>query len=154
MMLLCLGVTLLVWADQLTKVAIRATLAPSQSRAIIPGVLHLTYVQNTGAAFGLFRGHPGIFVCFSIVIAIWLIVELLKSPRHAWPMTLSLMLILSGAVGNLLDRWRFGYVVDFIDVRVWPVFNLADSMITCGVAFLLLMQTGWLRRRTRSTTSS
>ena len=147
-------VSFLVWADQLTKVAIRATLAPAQSRPVIPSLLHLTYVQNTGAAFGLFRGHPGIFVCFSLVVAIWLIVELLKSPRRAGMLTVGLVLILSGAVGNLLDRWRFGYVVDFIDVRVWPVFNLADSMITCGVALLILTQTGWLRRRRKRPASS
>ena len=103
---------------------------------LLPGVLHLTYVQNTGAAFGLFRGCAGLFIALAVVIAGWVSVELSQRP-HPTLGRVGLSLILGGAVGNLIDRARLGSVIDFIDLRVWPVFNLADSAITIGVGLLL-----------------
>jgi len=139
-------VVLTVVADQLTKFVIRSCLDPTQSVPVIPSVLHLTYVQNTGAAFGLFRGHPGVFLLLSVIVATWIVLELWRKRPHAWLTEVGLALILGGAIGNVLDRLRFGYVIDFIDVRVWPVFNLADSVITIGVGLLLwraLRQRKW-----------
>ena len=132
--------------DQLAKFAIRSCLHPTQSIPVIPSVLHLTYVQNTGAAFGLFRGHPGVFLLLSVVVAAWIVLELVRRRPHARSTEVGLALILGGAIGNVVDRLRFGYVIDFLDVRVWPVFNLADSAITIGVALLLLGQFGLFRR--------
>jgi len=130
-------VAVTVGGDQLAKHVVRASLDPTQSIPVIPSVLHLTYVQNTGAAFGIFQGYTGAFVLVSVGVAAWVFMELLHTRTHPWPSELGLALILSGAIGNLIDRLRFGYVVDFIDLRVWPVFNLADSAITIGVALLL-----------------
>lgn len=135
---------LTVVGDQASKAVIRSSLSPTQSVPVIPAVLHLTYVQNTGAAFGLFRGYSSVFVLVSVMIAAWILMELMRRRHRPWLIQLGLSLILGGAIGNLVDRVRLGYVVDFIDVRVWPVFNLADSAITVGVG-LLLWST--LRRR-------
>lgn len=125
--------------DQLTKWLVRTSLSPAQSVPILPGILHLTYVHNTGAAFSVFQGQAKALTVFSVVIAAWLIRELRRPPRPheraVAPWTLAL--ILGGTVGNLIDRLWFGHVIDFIDVRVWPVFNVADSAITIGVAWLI-----------------
>lgn len=117
---------------------------------LIPSVLHLTYVQNTGAAFGLWRGSCGVFVLVSVIIAAWVLMELMQRRYRRWPIPLGLSLILGGALGNLIDRVRVGYVIDFLDVRVWPVFNVADSAISVGVGLLLLSQTVFRRRRRRA----
>ena len=133
-----LVVALILLIDRLTKQAIQSQCAPAQSLPLIPHVLHLTYVQNTGAAFGLFRGHTEWFIVFSVAVAAWIIRELRQGPAQNWRTACALALILGGAMGNLIDRLRYGYVVDFIDVRIWPVFNIADSAITVGVTWLLI----------------
>lgn len=136
--------------DQLAKWIVRTSFAPQQSLPLLPGVLHLTYVRNSGAAFSLFQGQVAWLSVVSVLVAGWIGWELLRHPRHAPPPHESLVggraglplsslgLILGGAIGNLVDRLRFGYVEDFIDLRVWPVFNVADSAITVGVALLIL----------------
>jgi len=142
-----LTAALIVGSDQATKLLIRASLAPAQSVPILSPVLHLTYVQNTGAAFGLFRGYPGVFVVLALLVAAWIVRELGRTRPTGWEVQASLGLILGGAVGNLIDRVRFGYVVDFIDLRVWPVFNVADASITIGVSLLLIQQLGLFKRK-------
>lgn len=125
---------LTVAGDQLSKWIVRSAFLPQQSLPILPGVLHLTYARNTGAAFSLFQGQAAALVIISVIVAGWIGWELLRHPRRA--PVLPLGMILGGAIGNLIDRLRFGYVEDFIDLRVWPVFNVADSAITLGVAWL------------------
>ena len=142
-------VALTLAGDQATKLLICASLDPADSIPLIPSVLHLTYVQNTGAAFGLWRGYRGVFVLVSVIIAAWVFLELLQRRDRRWPIPLGLSLVLGGALGNLVDRVRVGYVIDFLDVRVWPVFNVADSAISVGVGLLLLSQTVFWRRRSR-----
>lgn len=125
--------------DQLTKWLVRTSLSTTQSVPILPGILHLTYVHNTGAAFSVLQGQAKALTVFSVVIAVWLIKELRRQPlphqRGSTPWALAL--ILGGTLGNLIDRLWFGHVIDFIDVRVWPVFNVADSAITIGVTWLI-----------------
>lgn len=128
--------------DQLAKWIVRTSFAPHQSLPLLPGVLHLTYVRNSGAAFSLFQGQVAWLSVVSVLVAGWIGWELLRHEslvggRAGLPLS-SLGLILGGAIGNLVDRLRFGYVEDFIDLRVWPVFNVADSAITVGVALLIL----------------
>lgn len=109
--------------------------------AIIDNWLELTYIRNTGVAFGLFEGVPQLFTITSIVIvaaAIWLYLKHVPED-HGW-LALSLGLIVGGAIGNVIDRIRFGYVVDFVktlDGR-FPVFNIADSCIVVGVALMAI----------------
>ncbi len=129
------GFTVLV--DQLTKWIVRTTFLPQHSLPILPGIFHLTYVRNTGAAFSLFQGQGPILILVSVGVASWMAWELLRRPHATRQTPAVLGLILGGAVGNLIDRLRFGYVEDFIDLRVWPVFNVADSAITIGVVWLI-----------------
>ena len=129
------GVVLL--ADQLSKHLLLASFPPGHSLPLIPGLLHLTYVQNTGAAFGLLKGQQVLFIGLALLVLGWIAWELLTKPSVPPLMAWGCGLILGGAVGNLIDRLRWGYVVDFIDVRIWPVFNLGDSAITIGVGLLI-----------------
>ncbi len=142
------GIAFLIFAvDQFTKWAVIRCFEPGQSVPLIPGLLHLTYVQNTGAAFGLLRGMTPFLIVLSLAVTAWILWELrgsgaavgdARSDALSHVRLWGLSLVLGGAIGNLVDRIVRGYVVDFIDVRVWPVFNVADTAITVGVAFLLL----------------
>ena len=129
------GLTLI--GDQLTKYLVAASFAPGDSLPLLRPILHLTYVQNTGAAFGLFKDQQALFIGMSLLVIAWLIRESVARPPKNSLVMWSYALILGGAAGNLIDRLRFGYVVDFLDLRVWPVFNIGDSAITLGVTLLL-----------------
>lgn len=127
--------------DQLSKAIIRATLAPGQS---VPqdGWVRLTHVTNTGAAFGLFPDQSFVLLITTLVGVAAIVMYYLYPPVDTPFLTMSLGLQLGGAMGNLVDRVFQGHVTDFLDFRVWPVFNLADSAIVVGVivlaGFLLL----------------
>jgi len=126
--------------DQLTKAAVSARLFLGEPVPVLGDVARLTLVHNTGAAFGLF---PGSRLPFIVVSTLAIAVVLYLFSREAYrglPQRLLLGCILGGAIGNLLDRIRLGWVVDFIDVGLgsarWPVFNVADSAVTVGVILL------------------
>jgi len=132
--------------DVVTKAYIVATLFLHESFAVIEGFFNITYVRNPGAAFGFLAGtSPGFRFFFFIAITLAVIGMILyyiwKSHDKEIFETFSLSLILSGALGNMIDRVRFGEVIDFIDVHVgsyhWPAFNVADSAISVGAAFLI-----------------
>ena len=130
-------------ADRLSKALIQQFLEPSDSIQVIPGVLHITHTTNTGGAFGLFQNVPWLFAIASIGVSVAIIVGASKVPRTSTAVALGL--ILGGALGNLVDRLAggidfSGHVVDFIDFRIWPVFNLADSAIVIGVVLLIFQQ--------------
>jgi signal peptidase II len=144
---LALGVSLLLAFDQATKALVASRLVPGESIEILPGVLHFTLVHNTGMAFGLLSGSDIPFK--SVVVTLLSLAALaaviyyaLKSPRGETMTHLGLTFILGGALGNILDRARLGYVIDFVDVFYrdahWPAFNVADSSICVGVGLLLL----------------
>ena len=124
--------------DQITKTCVRTALAPSQSLPVLGNFFYLTLVENKGIAFGLFRdGDRVLFLLITLSIVALAVTGLMaRSLRLATEAALGL--ILGGALGNWLDRIRFGAVVDFLDFRVWPVFNLADTAITVGVGIFLL----------------
>lgn len=129
--------------DQVSKAAISSKLSPGQSIPIIKNILHLTFVKNTGAAFGLFKNSIYFFIAVSVIAVVIIGVILLKAIRNEnffgdFLFNFSLILIMSGALGNLIDRVSLRYVIDFIDVRIWPVFNFADSSITIGTALLII----------------
>lgn len=133
---LCIILVLLI--DQVSKVFISSKLSLGQSIPIIKNALHITFVKNTGAAFGLFKNSTYFFIGVSVTAIIIIGAMLIKSIRNKGLLDIGLILIMSGALGNLIDRVRFGYVIDFIDFRVWPVFNIADSAITIGTALLII----------------
>ncbi len=129
-------VVLAIIIDRFSKFLCQRYLAPLGSVPLIEGVFHLTYVQNTGAAFGMFQGANWLFIPVIVLTAAFLI-YLMWTLRYAGDfMRLSIALILGGALGNLMDRVMLGYVVDFLDFRVWPVFNIADSCIVIGSILL------------------
>ena len=123
--------------DQAVKALVLRTLPPDASVPLIPGVLSLTYVRNTGIAFGLLSGVPLAVTVLAALTVVFLIVynegHWLRDPLSR----AAAGLLLGGAAGNLSDRFRLGYVVDYLDLRVWPVFNLADTAVVCGGALLL-----------------
>jgi signal peptidase II len=121
--------------DQATKFLALRFLQLNTPVPLIKNFLNLTLVHNRGAAFGIFQNQLFLFVLVSL-FAIGLIFYNLKNKTNSIILKLSLSLILGGAVGNLIDRLRFGFVVDFLDLRVWPVFNFADSMITIAALVL------------------
>ncbi len=128
-------VLLVLGVDQLTKFLVRTYMEVGES---VPedGIIRLTYIQNTGSAFGLFASQT-LVLTIAAAVGVGLIVYfLVKGGGASTLLSVSLVLQLGGAIGNLIDRLAFGYVVDFADLRVWPIFNVADSSITIG--FLLL----------------
>jgi signal peptidase II len=133
--------------DQATKAAITARMTLGESIPVIPGLLHFTLVRNTGMAFGLLSGIDVPYKSFLMTAGALLALAAvayyaLRSPQRERLTQLVLILILGGATGNILDRVRLGYVVDFVDVFYrdshWPAFNVADASISIGVGLLLL----------------
>jgi len=127
--------------DRLTKAQIASTFMPGESRLIVPHLFYLTYVQNTHGAFGLFGDRMWLLIGIGVVVLGVFYVVFRESAAQSLLVRIALGTIVGGALGNMIDRLQRHFVVDFIDVRVWPVFNLADSFITIGVALLLLAGT-------------
>ena len=147
----------IVLTDQATKAIVVRSMRLGQSIPILPGYLDLTFVLNPGAAFSLLATLPErirnpFFILISVAAAILIVVYHARHLVGHRLATVSLGLILGGAVGNLIDRIRYGVVVDFLDAHVhqyhWPVFNVADSAISVGVTLLLIeMLLEWRRER-------
>lgn len=124
--------------DQVTKVAVRQLLL-SGGNAPIPVVgdlVKLSYVENRGAAFGLFQNQTLFFIVVGVLVVGGILIGQRYIPTHQTSLILCLGMQLGGATGNLLDRLRYGHVFDFIELPYWPVFNVADSAIVVGVAIL------------------
>ncbi|MSQ15144.1 MAG: signal peptidase II [Dehalococcoidia bacterium] len=121
--------------DQFTKELVRDNMYPGQS--IPPDALvRITYVTNTGGAFGILQGQSLFILITTFVGVAAILMYYLFPPINSWLLTTALGLQFGGAIGNLIDRIRLGHVTDFFDFRVWPVFNVADSAIVTGVAVL------------------
>lgn len=125
--------------DQLTKLLIRQNFQIGQSVPIIKNILHLTYVTNTGSAFGLFRNFNSAFILFSIPVILFILHYLKKIKGNEKALLLAAGLLLGGTIGNLIDRLAYGHVIDFIDFRIWPVFNVADSAVTISIFLLIIL---------------
>jgi signal peptidase II len=137
-------------ADRITKVLAERHL-PGNPMELIPGVLDLRYTTNPGGAFGVFGGIPWLFVAISLGVVGVIVYASRRLPSAATAVGLGL--VLGGALGNLIDRairgpGFSGEVVDFVDLQIWPIFNLADSAIVIGAALLLV--TGLRREPTPS----
>ncbi len=126
--------------DQITKYWVVQTFSLEQTRPLLPGIFHLTYVTNTGAAFSLLSGKVEWLRWLSLGVSLVLIAVALFGPTlNLWDQ-LGYGLILGGAMGNGIDRFILGYVVDFLDFRLinFAVFNVADSFISIGIVCLLI----------------
>ena len=124
-------------ADQFSKIHVCRSLFLGQSVTVIKNIFHISLVHNTGIAFGIFKGKTPLFIILSVIVIIYVTLRsVLRAEQYLFSKHLAMGLILGGAFGNLLDRLRLGYVVDFLDFRIWPVFNIADSAITIGIILL------------------
>ncbi|MDP2904529.1 MAG: signal peptidase II [Methylovulum sp.] len=141
--------------DQASKLAIDANMQLYQSIALMPS-FNLTYVHNTGAAFSFLRDAGGwqrwLFAGIALVISVGITVWLTRLQKHETLLAAALSLVLGGAIGNLIDRLAYGYVIDFLDVYYgtwhWPAFNIADAAITLGVMLMLAESFGLGRPKT------
>lgn len=126
--------------DQLTKYLASTFLTKVPTVPLIEGVLHLTYVENTGAAFGMLKDAPWVFNTFSIIAIVGMSLYLYLGHASNKLYEISLALIISGGIGNMIDRLLIGFVVDFIDFRLirFAVFNGADSFVCVGAGIMVL----------------
>jgi signal peptidase II len=132
----------IVVADQLTKAWLTSALAPGASTPVIDDLVRLVFSQNRGGLFGLLQGNVYVFAVLSIVV-VGLIVAYHARSGHDPMLSVTLGLLLGGALGNLIDRVRLGYVVDFVDAGIgnlrWYTFNVADASISCAIVLLLIL---------------
>jgi signal peptidase II len=133
--------------DQWTKFAVEQRLALYQRVEVIHGFFNLTHVRNSGGAFGILSGEKGgagslLFVLVSLVAIGSLLFFFFRLKEHEGTLALSFSLVLGGAIGNLIDRFRYSEVVDFLDFHLfsfhWPAFNIADSAICIGIGLMAL----------------
>jgi signal peptidase II len=147
LLLLIISVAVIV-LDQVTKLAVLKSFRLGESIILFDGFFNLTYVRNTGAAFGILaEAHPDFRVPFFLLVPLIALSAIgyifRRIPDHDWKLAIALAMVVGGAIGNLIDRIAYGYVVDFLDFH-WkygyhfPAFNLADSAICVGVGILML----------------
>lgn len=123
--------------DQLSKYYISHSMVLHESVPIIPNVFHITYIINSGAAFGILENKRLLFIVIALFILAGGGYFYRKIPQQYRLFRFGLGLMGGGAIGNLIDRIATGYVIDFFDFRIWPVFNVADIAIVCGVATMI-----------------
>jgi signal peptidase II len=157
-LIIYLTAAIIVVLDQTSKYIIKSTMQLYDSFDVIGSFFKITYIENAGMAFGIQMGSRTVFVALSILAAIIVFIYLLRMPNEQFLFRFSLALIMGGAIGNLIDRIAVGRVVDFLDVEFfdislpafnflfidfpgysltrWPVFNVADSAVTCGMILI------------------
>ncbi|HHX51101.1 MAG TPA: signal peptidase II [Clostridia bacterium] len=135
--MLIAGVVLVILlADQVSKYLVQIFLSPGETVPVIQNIFHFTYVQNPGAAFGILAHRTYFFIVMALLVILLIVIFFRQIDHRHLYLRLGLALALGGALGNLVDRLRFGHVIDFLDFRFWPVFNLADTAIVVGVGLL------------------
>ncbi len=142
--------------DQWTKMLVRVNIPYGEIWSPwdwLTPIARIIYWTNTGAAFGMLQKFGGVFTLLAMIVAVVIIFYFPRIPESDWPLRLALGLQLGGAVGNLIDRLTHGNVTDFISVGTFPVFNIADASITCGV-IILLIGVWWTDRQERARAKS
>lgn len=142
---LILGLITLI-IDRLVKYYIETSMHLGQSIPVIDNIFHITYVLNPGAAFGILENQRWFFIAICVAICIGVAIFYKSLQRESIMFRYGLGLLLGGAIGNLIDRIQTGFVTDFLDFRIWPVFNIADIGICVGagmIVFALLAET-WM----------
>ena len=140
-MILCICLIVLIIAvDQGSKALIAASLAQAGSYPLLENILHFTYVENRGAAFGMLKDHRWVFMVFSVVGIAAMVIWLIKArPQSRWE-RIAVAFIVGGGIANMIDRVRLEYVIDFIDCRFinFYVFNVADSFVCVGCGMFMV----------------
>lgn len=129
---------IIIVCDQLFKYLIIRNFIMGQSYPVIDNLFYLTYVKNTGAAFGMLPAYSDFFKYMSAIIVIGFFIYIHFSSIKGIFLNIGAGLIIGGAVGNLIDRIRFDGVIDYLDFQFWPVFNLADIAIVIGTVFIII----------------
>jgi signal peptidase II len=124
--------------DQASKAVVQLWMYQGESIPVVPHFFHLTYILNPGAAFGLMAYQTPLLVAVTVILLVGVAVGYRRICAGGPLLRYGLSLVVGGALGNLVDRLRYGHVVDFLDFRVWPVFNLADMAIVIGACLLTL----------------
>jgi len=141
-MLAALLALLIVTADQVSKYLVRGHFAYGAAHPVIPGFFDLTYVRNTGAAWGMLGGQNAVLTLLSVILLVIMIAFRRSYLSRRWEHRVALGLLVGGVVGNLLDRIRLGWVTDFLDFHAaghhWPAFNIADAAICVGAGLYIL----------------
>ncbi len=128
---------LIVLLDQASKLIVKNYLKLKESVSVIRGVFHITYSQNYGASFGLLEGYTWLFILFSFIVIGAVVYYWNRIPNEKFVLWM-IAFVLAGAIGNLIDRLVYGYVIDFFDFRIWPIFNVADLVLTIGCIGLII----------------
>ena len=131
--------------DQLVKIYVVSNMKLGESIPVVQDIFHLTYVLNPGAALGILENHRWFFIAICVAILLGVAIFYKSIRRECAMFRYGLGLLLGGAVGNLIDRIQNGLVVDFLDFRIWPVFNIADIAICVGAVMLVvsLLNESW-----------
>jgi signal peptidase II len=135
-------------ADRLIQAWMVTHLVPGQSIPVVPPILYITLAENSGAAFGLLEHRLGLLIAVAVVVIGGALAFLATRRSLSWTLAIGVGLVLGGAAGNLWDRLVTGLVVDYVNFRVWPDFNLADAAIVVGMA--LLLWEAWRRDHVQS----
>lgn len=134
-------VAMIVIIDRVTKSFFSKVLSEGETIPVIKNIFHFTLVHNTGMAFGLFKDHGIVFIIIPVIAIALLVYNIYYYRENEYlsrSYIIAFSLILAGAIGNLIDRIHIGHVIDFLDFRIWPVFNVADSAITIGAIIILI----------------
>lgn len=135
LLLVALGVLAL---DLFTKYIVQSQMELFQSIPVINNVFHITYILNPGAAFGMLANKTAFFIIVTLFLLLGVAMFYKQLKQQGTVAVLALGMVVGGALGNMIDRFRYGQVVDFLDFRVWPIFNLADVAIVMGMALLVI----------------
>ncbi|HJF84711.1 signal peptidase II [Megamonas hypermegale] len=142
--MLLLLVLFIILLDQIIKYFVSTNMFLGQSIPVLPQIFHLTYIQNPGAAFGILENQRYLFILIAAVLIVAVIYFYKKIIQLSKLFQVGIALLFGGAIGNMIDRIFIGRVIDYMDFRIWPVFNLADIAIVSGcaiIAFNLLFKT-------------
>ncbi len=134
-----MGVFLITFFDQFTKILVQSKMDLMDSIPVIKGIFHITYILNPNSSFGLLKFPSAVFAVIIIIVNLLIIFLLRKKiSKENKLVYFSLIFILGGSLGNMIDRLRVGSVIDFLDFRIWPIFNIADSAINIGLLLLII----------------
>ena len=129
---------IIILIDPITKFLIKINLQLNQNIPIIKNIFHLTYVHNFGAGFGILQQQKLVLIFISIIVIGLIFYYLDRIKEKEIFLQIVVGFILGGTIGNLIDRLAYGFVIDFLDFQIWPVFNLAESFVTIGVVGLIV----------------
>ena len=137
---------ILVIIDLTVKLIIKNTMIPNQSITIINNFFYITYVKNTGAAWSILSGRKIFLIIFSLIVIISIIYYIIKRKEYNKLELIGYSMVLSGAIGNLIDRIIYGYVIDYLDFYIfnydYPIFNIADILIVIGIIIIFISYGG------------